>query len=110
MGRDFVNHMGGSRVISCTRCDTPLTNRESLESGAYQGSTGKAYLFTKAVNLKFSEVQERHMLTGKHYVRDVFCKGCMEKLGWMYEFAVVDVQRHKEGKVILEKAFIKESK
>lgn len=110
MGRTFLNHMGGNKVIICIKCETPLTNRDSFESGNYQGSTGKAYLFTKATNLKYSEVQERHMMTGKHYVRDVFCKGCGEKLGWMYEFAVPDNQRHKEGKVILEKAFIKESK
>lgn len=50
------------------------------------------------------------MMTGNHYVRDVFCKGCNGKLGWMYEFACSDTQRHKEGKVILEKAFIKETK
>lgn len=108
MGRLFMDHMGGSRVILCSKCDTPLTNKDNLESGNYQGSTGKAYLFTKAVNLRHSEVQERQMMTGKHYVRDVFCKGCGEKLGWMYEFACIESQRHKEGKVILEKAFIKE--
>lgn len=110
MGRPFIEHMGGIRIILCTKCETPLTNRENLESGNYQGSTGKAYLFTKATNLRYSGVQERHMMTGKHYVRDVFCKGCTEKIGWMYEFAVPDNQKHKEGKVILEKAFIKEFK
>lgn len=110
MGRIFMDHMGGIRVILCVKCDTPLTNRESLESGNYQGSSGKAFLFTKAVNLRYSDVQERGMMTGKHYVRDVYCKGCSEKLGWMYEFAVPLEQRHKEGKVILEKKFIKECK
>ena len=48
------------------------------------------------------------MISGKHYVRDVYCKGCGDKVGWMYEFAVPEGQRHKEGKVILEKSFIKE--
>lgn len=110
MGRIFLDHMGGARVIICTKCSTPLTNKENLESGNYQGSTGKAYLFTRAINIRYNEIQERHMMTGKHYVRDVFCKGCEDKLGWMYEFAVPESQRHKEGKVILEKAFIKEDK
>ena len=108
MGRTFLDHMGGSRVILCNRCDTPLTNKENLESGGYQGSTGKAFLFTRAVNLRYSHVQERDMISGKHYVRDVYCKGCGDKVGWMYEFAVPEGQRHKEGKVILEKSFIKE--
>lgn len=110
MGRTFIDHMNGSRVVYCIKCDTPLTNRENLESGSYQGSTGKAFLFTRAVNLRYSKVQERDMLSGKHFVRDVFCKVCNTKLGWMYEFAVPPEQRHKEGKVILEKLFIKECK
>lgn len=110
MGRTFIDHMGGIRVIVCIECGTPLTNRETLESGNYQGSSGKAYLFTRATNLRYSQVIERNMLTGKHFVRDVFCKKCNKQLGWMYEFAVTENQRHKEGKVILEKANIKESK
>lgn len=94
--------------MMCQKCDAPLTNKDSFESGNYLGSTGKAFLYTAAVNLKFSDVQERTMLTGKHYVRDVFCKVCNTKMGWTYEFAVEEAQRHKEGKVILEKSFIKE--
>jgi protein yippee-like 5 len=37
------------------------------------------------------------MLTGRHFVRDVFCKKCAVKLGWIYEFATDDSQRYKEG-------------
>lgn len=49
------------------------------------------------------------MLTGRHFVRDVFCKKCSVKLGWMYEYACEETQRYKEGNVILEKALISES-
>lgn len=49
------------------------------------------------------------MLTGRHFVRDVFCKKCAVKLGWIYEFATDDSQRYKEGRVILERALISES-
>lgn len=48
------------------------------------------------------------MLTGRHWVRDVRCKNCNEKLGWMYEFAVEERERYKESHVILEKALIHE--
>lgn len=48
------------------------------------------------------------MLTGNHMVRDVYCKNCNYKLGWMYEFATDDSQRYKESKVILERALVKE--
>lgn len=56
-----------------------------------------------------SEVQDRVMLTGRHMVRDVSCKNCDAKLGWVYEFATDDNQRYKEGRVILERALISES-
>lgn len=45
------------------------------------------------VNLKFSNVQDRVMLTGRHMVRDVMCKNCNAKLGWMYEYATEDAQK-----------------
>lgn len=47
-----------------------------------------------------SDVQDRVMLTGRHMVRDVSCKNCDAKLGWIYEFATEDGQRYKEGKVL----------
>lgn len=49
------------------------------------------------------------MLTGRHMVRDVMCKNCKTKLGWMYEFATEESQRYKEGRVILEHALITEN-
>ena len=48
------------------------------------------------------------MLTGRHMVRDVSCKKCGQKIGWIYEFATEETQRYKEGKVILEKALVSE--
>ena len=62
----------------------------------------------QVVNLKMSEVMDRVMLTGRHMVRDVFCKNCDAKLGWMYEFATDENQRYKEGRVILERALVQE--
>ena len=75
----------------------------------FLGATGRAFLFNKVVNLNFSEVQDRVMLTGRHMVRDVSCKNCDAKLGWVYEFATEDNQRYKEGRVILERALVTES-
>ena len=86
MGRIFIQHMGGTRLFSCASCETVLTNRDELISTRYlhafkqycymltwcprfTGATGRAFLFNKVVNLKFSEVQDRVMLTGRHMVR-----------------------------------------
>ncbi|KRY50819.1 Protein yippee-like 5 [Trichinella britovi] len=109
MGRLFLEHLGGTRLFSCTNCDVFLTNRSELVSTRFTGATGRAFLFNKVVNLDFGEVQDRIMLTGRHMVRDVSCKKCKVKLGWMYEFATDESQRYKEGRVILERALITES-
>ncbi|CAF1530805.1 unnamed protein product [Adineta ricciae] len=109
MGRVFLEHLGGQRIFSCAHCDTPLTNRNELVSTRFTGATGRAFLFSRVVNTKQSAVQERMMLTGRHFVRDVCCKKCDAKLGWMYEFATEESQRYKEGRVILERALINES-
>lgn len=68
MGRIFLEHMGGSRLFSCARCDTNLTNRDELISTRFTGATGRAFLFNRVVNLTYSEVQDRVMLTGRHMV------------------------------------------
>ncbi|XP_064396079.1 protein yippee-like 5 [Halichondria panicea] len=109
MGRIFIDHPGGTRVYSCTNCDTALTNRSELVSTRFTGATGRAFLFNRVVNLLFSEVENRIMLTGRHIVRDVSCKNCTTRLGWIYEFATEDSQKYKEGRVILERALITES-
>lgn len=101
--------MGGVRLFSCARCDTNLTNRSELISTRFTGATGRAFLFNRVVNLTYSEVQDRVMLTGRHMVRDVSCKSCDSKLGWMYEFATDENQRYKEGRVILERALVTET-
>ncbi|XP_014610626.1 PREDICTED: protein yippee-like 5 isoform X1 [Polistes canadensis] len=112
MGVIFLEHIGGTRLFSCASCDTNLTNRGQLISTRFTGATGRAFLFNKVVNLNYrlcSEVQDRVMLTGRHMVRDVSCKNCDAKLGWVYEFATDDNQRYKEGRVILERALVTES-
>uniref|UniRef100_A0A0K8TQW1 Protein yippee-like n=1 Tax=Tabanus bromius TaxID=304241 RepID=A0A0K8TQW1_TABBR len=109
MGRTFLEHMGGVKLFSCNSCDANLTNRNELISTRFTGATGRAFLFKRVVNLTYSVVQDRVMLTGRHMVRDVMCKNCSAKLGWMYEFATDDSQKYKEGRVILEYALISES-
>ncbi|XP_065916688.1 protein yippee-like 5 [Dysidea avara] len=109
MGRTFIEHPGGARVYTCSNCETPLTNRGELISTRFTGATGRAFLFNKVVNLVYSDVQDRIMLTGRHIVRDCSCKECNTRLGWIYEFATEESQRYKEGKVILERALITET-
>ncbi|KAL3314959.1 Protein yippee-like 5 [Cichlidogyrus casuarinus] len=124
MGRLFIEHLGGTRIIHCQVCETPLTNRNEILSTRFTGATGRAFLFNRVVNITFSEIQanctgleftlyfllqKRAMLTGQHLVRDVLCIKCNTKLGWVYEYAMEESQRYKEGKVILERALVLET-
>ena len=59
MGRIYLEHFGGQRLFSCGRCETFLTNREELISTRFTGSTGRAFLFKRVVNLSHSEPSER---------------------------------------------------
>lgn len=115
MGRVFLDHIGGTKLYSCAECNTNLTNKSELISTRFTGATGqdnekslrhkrffyfsflnflgRAYLFKRVVNLTYSNVQDRVMLTGRHMVRDVMCKKCKSKLGWMYEFANEESQK-----------------
>merc|ERR1712018_992276 len=108
MGRVYLEHFGGAKLYSCAQCDTFLTNKAELISTRFTGATGRAFLFNRVVNLNYSETQDRIMLTGRHIVRDVTCKKCDTKLGWVYEFATEENQRYKEGRVILERALVTE--
>ena len=54
----------------------------------------------------FRDVEKRIILTGDHFVRDVNCKNCQYKLGWMYQFASESIKRCKEVKMMLENAFV----
>lgn len=42
------------------------------------------------------------MTTGRHIVRDVFCRQCKVVVGWKYDRAYESTEKYKEGKFILE--------
>lgn len=111
MGKIFLQHSNGLRFFQCKSCKTNLARKKDLVSTKFTGATGKAYLFKTVVNVvPSSNAEERNMLTGRHHVRDVRCKVCKIKLGWMYEFAREEEQRYKEMSTILECELIQEQK
>lgn len=106
MGRVFLEHLGGSRLFLCAICKAFLTNNSQLISTQFTSASGKAFLFDKVVNLVLGQIEHRLLTTGQHFVRDVSCKRCQSKVGWMYEYAVDQTQTYKEGHFVLEKARI----
>ena len=123
MGRIYLEHLGGSKLFSCAECDAFISSREELFSSQYLASTERAYSFNKVVNVTYSEKPTENTVqtsrnnilslnnsrkSEKEFTRDVFCKVCTTKLGWIYEFISDNSKQFKEGKIVIEKRFSKE--
>ncbi|XP_073306170.1 protein yippee-like [Primulina huaijiensis] len=102
MGRIFAVTLEG-KIYSCKHCGTHLALSEDIVSKSFQCKHGKAYLFSKAVNVTLGEKVERMMMTGGHVVVDIFCVCCGSIVGWKYEMAYEKNQKYKEGKSVLER-------
>ncbi|XP_075496828.1 protein yippee-like isoform X2 [Primulina tabacum] len=101
MGRIFAVTLEG-KIYSCKHCGTHLALSEDIVSKSFQCKHGKAYLFSKAVNVTVGEKVERMMMTGVHVVADIFCVRCGSMVGWKYEMVYEKNQKYKEGKSVLE--------
>lgn len=90
--------------LACNSHLWPLekTADTSYYKQSFRGQHGKAYLFENVVNINQGEASERHMTTGKHVVRDIFCRQCNSTVGWKYDKAFEQTEKYKEGKYILE--------
>ncbi|KAL1348294.1 hypothetical protein HN51_024279 [Arachis hypogaea] len=102
MGRMFVTHLEG-KFYSCKHCRTHLALCQDIVSKSFHCRHGKAYLFSKVVNVSLGKNEERQMMTGWHTVADIFCVGCGSIVGWKYETAHEKTQKYKEGKSVLER-------
>ena len=91
------------KVYSCKHCKIHLALVDDILSKSFQSRHGKAYLFSKVVNVSVGEKEDRLMITGLHTVADIFCIGCGSIVGWTYETAFEKNQKYKEGKSVLER-------
>ncbi|EMR10523.1 hypothetical protein PNEG_01233 [Pneumocystis murina B123] len=110
MGLSYNVYLTGSKIYSCSKCKTHLSDHKEIASkvrnsllNAFRGQHGRAYLFNTVVNIIESPMSEdRTMTTGRHIVRDISCKQCGSVVGWKYDKAFESSQMYKEGKYILE--------
>ncbi|KAL6533114.1 hypothetical protein OROMI_027226 [Orobanche minor] len=103
MGRVFAVTLEGF-IYSCKHCGTHLALCDDIVSKSFRCRHGKAYLFSKVVNVTLGEKEERMMMTGAHTVADIFCVQCGSIVGWKYEIANEKNQKYKEGKSVLERS------
>ncbi|KAL8462970.1 hypothetical protein ACS0TY_033832 [Phlomoides rotata] len=102
MGRIFEVTLEG-KIYSCKHCGTHLALTDDIVSKSFHCRHGRAYLFSKVVNVTLGEKEERMMMTGSHVVADIFCVRCGSIVGWKYETAQEKSQKYKEGKSVLER-------
>ncbi|CAI9086970.1 OLC1v1020915C1 [Oldenlandia corymbosa var. corymbosa] len=96
----------GPRLYSCYKCKNHVSFHDDIISKAFQGRSGRAFLFSHTMNIVVGAKEDRRLITGLHTVADVHCGDCREVLGWKYERAYESSQKYKEGKFILEKSKI----
>lgn len=108
MGRPVLERLKSDVVIECRNCRAHITTPSTLVSRLFQGSTGRASLYTKAHNLDYGAEVTRSMTTGIHVVKEASCRGCGQTVGWTYVKAYESDQKYKEGKIILERALVME--
>ncbi|KAK0578698.1 hypothetical protein LWI29_014762 [Acer saccharum] len=109
MGRVFLVELEGSSFYKCRFCHSHLALAgANVLSWSFNCRRGRAYLFSKVVNITVGPQEEKLMITGMHTVEDVFCCCCGQILGWKYVFAHDKSQKYKEGKFVLERWRIEE--
>jgi hypothetical protein len=60
------------------------------------------------INLKEGKSETKRLRTGVHKTADLYCNICgnNKPIGWKYLMAEEEFQKYKEGKFIIEKAYI----
>jgi hypothetical protein len=106
MGKLLKTYLRGQCVYSCAACRTHLTTHDDIVSKAFQGRTGRAYLFSRVTNVSTGRPEDRVLMSGVHTVCDVYCNQCGATCGWFYLDAQDSAQAFKIGKYVLEKALI----
>ena len=67
-----------------------------------------AFLIDKVCNISVDETElDRFMTTGRHIVRSLCCAACQYVCGWTYVKAYELEQKYKEGKFVIELAYMR---
>ncbi|KAG5456494.1 MAG: hypothetical protein BJ554DRAFT_3748 [Olpidium bornovanus] len=90
MGLQHNTYLAG-HVFGCNQCYTHLSTNEEIISKvklSFQGQHGRAFLFKTVVNVTEGPREERCMTTGRHVVRNIYCRKCGCVVGWKYVSAL----------------------
>lgn len=97
-----------TQIIICKECSSHLCLSSLIISDSFSGSSGPAYLVDKLINFTTEDnLEETQMKTGIYLIKKVKCHQCLNVLGWTYKRSYNYRESYKEGKFVIEKAYIK---
>lgn len=115
MGLKYTNFFDNSEyesddteIIICKECSSHLCLSSLIISDSFLGSSGPALLVDKLINYVCAdEIEETQMKTGTYLIRKVKCHQCLTTFGWTYKKSFTYRESYKEGKFVIENAYIK---
>ncbi|PVH13740.1 uncharacterized protein CXQ87_001858 [Candidozyma duobushaemuli] len=98
-----------NKIFVCNECSAHLCLSNLVISDQFTGASGHAYLVDKLINVQpDGPDQEKQFRTGVYIVNDIRCSQCRTRLGWFYKKSAAYAEAYKEGKYVVERAFIRE--
>lgn len=95
------------KIITCKGCSSHLCMSSMVVSDNFTGASGAAYLVDRVINVELNPVvQESEMTTGHYLISKAHCHQCKVQLGWKYHKAFLFQEKYKEGKFVIERAYL----
>ncbi|XP_057545836.1 protein yippee-like At4g27740 [Amaranthus tricolor] len=93
-------NLADHRVYSCNNCWNPIAFKDDILSKSFIASSGQAYMFRNATNLKIGDKFEKQLLIGHFTIAGIYYGKSGQVLGWKYIRAHDQRQAYKEGNYI----------
>lgn len=98
-----------NKIFVCNECLAHLCLSTLVILDLFTGASGNAYLVDKLINVQpHGSDQEKQFRTGLYVVNDIRCSQCSQYLGWFYKKLASYSEAYKEGKFVIERAYIRE--
>lgn len=98
-----------TNIIVCNECLTHLCLSSLVLLDKFCSQLGDAYLVDRLINVTpDGEDRKTPMRTGVYLINKIRCVQCATTLGWIYKKLFSYSELYKEGKYVIERAYIHE--
>lgn len=103
------SYEGDTHIIVCNECLTHLCLSSLVLLDKFCSQLGDAYLVDRLINVTpDGEDRKTPMRTGVYLINKIRCVQCASTLGWVYKKLFSYSELYKEGKYVIERAYIHE--